>query len=183
MWSSTREGFGGWEHWAQGLSCRKIRHRVLHRCRSTAFHKQDLAGTGLRIYSLFVSSPNFLTWLLLPSQVTRDGWNNQERDCQMELNKHPSQHCYHWCSSWNHPSGSPPVREELRDCLLVQPVLVLLIFPSYSMSQGKQGGDLAVCTAQVHWHPPGLVTKHSCQVHITAHACLITVMTTTLKAE
>lgn len=128
--------------------------------------------TGLRIYALpsFCSKPQLLDLASPHKPGTRGGCDNKERDCQRESEKCPSsQSLVSTCVPLEAiPTQSSQIRGGLRDGILVHPLLVLLIFPTYSMSQWKLETEIwlgARCPSPCHKILPS-VRSPSQQVYV-----------------
>ena len=138
----------------------------------------------------FCSKPQLLDLASPHKPVTRDGCDDRERDCQRESEKCPSsQSVVSICVPLEAiPTQSSQICGGLRDCILVHSLLVLLIFPTYSMSgnwRQRSGLVRAVPHLYICTRIPLTLSQNIpiSQVPITASACSLTIMTTTLKSR
>ena len=149
------------------VNCKTVWQGILCGYWSTAVSEQDCADTGLCICALpsNCSKPQLPDLASPHKPVPREGCDDKKRDCQKESEKCPSsQSVVSVCILLEAiPTPRSQIGGGLRDYILVHPLLLLLIFPTYSMSQWKFETEIwlgACCPPppQVHQHPPHLVT-------------------------
>ena len=138
----------------------------------------------------FCSKPQLLDLASPHRPVTRDERDDKERDCRRESEKCPSsQSVVSICVPLEAiPAQSSQIRGGLRDCILMHPLLVLLIFPTYSMTGNWRRRSGLACAVPHLYRCTGIPFTLSqnipvSQVPITASACSLTIMTTTLKSR
>lgn len=133
---------------------------------------------------LFVPSPNSLTWHLPTSQ-----WPGMDVTTRRETARgsHRSVLLHRALCQSAFPTRSSQIRGGLRDWILGHPLLVLLISPTCSMSQWKLKTKIWLgarcpyrCTSTPLTLSQNIPFGH---IPITASACLLTILTTTLKSR